>query len=447
MFTSVGASAAFLIIGLVVFILMCFKGYHTALAAFIGACIVAIGAADGWVSAIFTSFPTGVGTFIINNAMVFFSSGVFAFVMRETRTGESMANTIVGKMGAKYAPYAIFVVAALLQLAGINMYLFIVAPIVFSLMESADLPIGIGYAACIAAPPIVSFSMPGVTALPNVLPTTYLGTTLYAAPVLSLVCAIIGIVLCIIYMQYIINKARKNGQHYEVSTGDGNMQMANMEGGQFGEIEIPSFGKAILPVIEILVLAFVFQLGLGIPAMTTVCLAMWITTATVILLNWKAAKQITIKTILSRGWMDLAPFMVMAACVFGFGMVTQASACYQPLIDAFLAIDLNPYFTAWLSIALIAGLCADGIGGLIMWLSIFGGAYAANPAVDNGALHRILVSTSTTFDSLPHSAQVASGIAVFRTSYKDSYIHSFILTVCIPVIFSLAAVIMAIVFY
>ncbi len=137
----------------------------------------------------------------------------------------------------------------------------------------------------------------------------------------------------------------------------------------------------------------------------------------------------------------------MAACVYGFGSVTQASACFQPLQEAFLNININPYFSAWLSIALIAGLCADGIGGLILWLSTFGSVYAANPAVNNGALHRILVSTSTTLDSLPHSAQVATGIAMFKTSYKDSYIHSFILTVCIPVIFSLLAVVLAIAFY
>ena len=449
MFTSVGASAAFLIIGLVVFIILCFKGYHTALAAFVGACIVAFGATDGWISAIFTAFPTGVGTFIINNGMVFFSSGVFAFVMRETRTGDAMANKIVEVMGVKFSPYAIFVVAALLQLAGINMYLFIVAPMVFSLMKASDLPINIGYAACIAAPPIVSFSLPGVTAMPNVLPTTYLGTTLYAAPVLSLVCAAVGIILCIIYLQFIINKARKEGRGYVEQNSEGSPEgvAIDVSGGQFGEIPIPSFGKAILPVIEILVLAFFFQMGLGVAALTSVCFSMWITTATVMLLNLEATKKITVKTILSRGWMDLAPFMVMAACVYGFGSVTQASACFQPLQEAFLNFNMNPYFSAWLSIALIAGLCADGIGGLILWLSTFGSAYAANPAVNNGALHRILVSTSTTLDSLPHSGQVATGIAMFKTSYKESYIHSFILTVIIPIIFSLLAVVLAIIFY
>ncbi|MCR5785419.1 MAG: GntP family permease [Eubacterium sp.] len=448
MFTSVGVSAAFLIAGLIIFIVMCFKGFHTAFAAFAGAVVVAFGATDGWASAVLTSFPTGVGTFVINNAMIFFSSGVFAFVMRETRTGEAMANTIVDKMGVKYAPYAIFIVSALLQLAGISMYQFIVAPIVFSMMKSANLPLNIGYAAAIAAPPIISFTLPGVTALPNVLPTTYLGTTLYAAPAMSLVIAIVGIVLCIIYLQYIINRARVKGIGYsENSEGSTEVQCADLSGGQFGEIEIPSFKKSLIPVVMILVLAFAFQIGLGWEAMPTVCAAMWITSAVVLLINIDTAKKISLKTILSRGWMDLCPFMVMAACVYGFGTVTQASACFEPLQNMFLSLDMNPYFTAWLSIALIAGLCADGIGGMIMWLSVFGSTYVAMPNVNAGALHRIIVSTATTFDSLPHSSAVATGIAVFRTNYKESYIHSFILTVCIPVIFSLLAVGIAVLFY
>ena len=449
MFSSVAASAVFLVLGLTVFIVLCFKGFHTALAALLGAMIVAIGATDGWASAIFTAFPTGVGTFITNNAMVFFSSGVFAFVMRETRSGDAMADKVIKLMGVKYAPFAIIVVSALLQLAGINMYLFIVTPMVFSLMKAADLPIGIGYAAAIAAPPIISFTLPGVTALPNVLPTTVLGTTLYAAPVLSLVTSAIGIVLMILYMQFIIKRARRKGLHYEEPGGGSTMVASpDMSGGQFGQFEAPSFTKSILPVVTVLVLAAVFQLVIGLDAVTTVCLAMWITVAEVIFMNWDVChRKITIKTILSRGFMDLAPFMVMAACVYGFGMVTQASACFKPLQDMFLSINVNPYFSAWLSIALIAGLCADGIGGLILWLGVFGQTYAAMPNVNVGALHRILVSTSTTFDSLPHSAQVATGIAVFKTTYKDSYIHSFVLTVVIPVIFSLAAVLMAIIFY
>ena len=57
------------------------------------------------------------------------------------------------------------------------------------------------------------------------------------------------------------------------------------------------------------------------------------------------------------------------------------------------------------------------------------------------------MSAATTFDSLPHSAHIAQGLALFKTDHKESYKYTFVLTVVFPVIFSLVAVIGAILFY
>ena len=89
----------------------------------------------------------------------------------------------------------------------------------------------------------------------------------------------------------------------------------------------------------------------------------------------------------------------------------------------------------------------DGISGMTMWLGTFGAQFAAMPGVDPGALHRILVASSTTFDSLPHSPMLAQGMGVFKTDFKESYKYSFVLTVLFPVIFSLVGVVIAIIFY
>jgi H+/gluconate symporter-like permease len=84
---------------------------------------------------------------------------------------------------------------------------------------------------------------------------------------------------------------------------------------------------------------------------------------------------------------------------------------------------------------------------MVMWLGVFGAQFVAMLGVDAGALHRIVVSASTTFDSLPHSPMLAQGMGVFKTNFKESYKYSFILTVVFPVIFSLFGVILAIIFY
>lgn len=447
--SSVPVSAALLIIGIVLFVVMCYKGIHTAVSAIIASAIVALGSSSGFLTTITDTWSTGLGNFALQSGLAFISAGLFSYLMRETRSGEAIAEKFIAIIGADHSPYIIAVTAAILQLAGIQSYIFIVATMTFSLMKKANLPIYIGYAACIAVPPIVTFTMPGVTAMPNVLPTMMLGTTTWAAPGLSLATAAVGIILMIIYMQHLIKQARKKGIGY--TTNEEDEYGANK---LFGDIELPAFWKSVLPIVLVIALAAVFQLGIGWSAMNALIFAMWITSGVVVLLNWNVViHQIKITRALSQGCTEMFPFIVMSGCVYGFGMVTQASACFKPLQEAILNIHLNPYITCWLSVCLIAALCADGVSGMVMWLSIFGSQYgvgsemALSGQVNPAAIHRIAVSAATTFDSLPHSPMLAQGMAVFKTNMKESYKYSFVLTVVFPVIFSLVAVVGAIIFY
>ena len=444
--STVPVSAILLVLGIVLFVVLCYKGINTAVSAIIAAALVALGSSDGFVITMTTTWIRGVGDFIAQNGLGFISAGLFSYLMRETKSGEAMAAALIKITGADLSPYIIAVVAALLQLAGINTYIFIVATMTFALMKQANLPIYIGYAACIAVPPIVTFTLPGVTAMPNVLPTTFLGTSTFAAPVLSLVTAAVGIVLVIVYMQHLIKQARKKGIGYTEPEGEG----LTLGGGHGAEITPPAFWKSILPIVLVIALTAVFQFLCGLNAMQSLIFSMWITAAVIVLLNWDTCiHKIKLGRILSQGCTEMFGFIFMAGCVYGFGQVTAASACFDTLIQAFLNINLNPYLTCWLSVCLIAALCADGVGGMVMWLSIFGAqfgvgnAYGVNPA----AIHRIAVSAATTFDSLPHSAMLAQGMAVFKTNLKESYKYSFVLTVLFPVIFSLVAVVGAIIFY
>ena len=443
--SSVPVSAALLVIGIILFVVLCYKGVHTAVSAIIASAVVALGSSTGFLDTITSTWSSGLGDFALENGFAFISAGLFSYLMRETRSGEAIADKFINIIGADHSPYIIAVTAAVLQLAGIQSYIFIVATMTFSLMKRANLPIYIGYAACIAVPPIVTFTMPGVSAMPNVLPTTFLGTTTWSAPVLSCVTALVGIVLMVLYMQYLIKKARKNNIGYTTDEADeyGASKM-------FGDIALPAFWKSILPIILVIVLTGVFQLVIGLSAINSLIFGMWITSGVVILLNWNVViHQIKITRALSQGCTEMFPFIVMSGCVYGFGMVTKASACFQPLLDMIMGIHVNPYLTCWISVCLIAAVCADGVSGMVMWLSIFGSQYGQGNAmgVNPAAVHRIVVSAATTFDSLPHSPMLAQGMAVFKTNMKESYKYSFVLTVIFPVIFSLVAVLGAIIFY
>ena len=443
MLTSIPVSTAILVVSIVLFVVMCYKGVHTATAALIASAIMAFGTTDGWVTTMTTTWASGMGTFATQYALAFMSAGIFSYLMRETKCGEAIGQTFIKYVGGDNAPFILAIVAAILQLAGIQTYIFIVAAMAFGLMKAANLPIYIGYAAVVAVPPIVSFTLPGVTAMPNVLPTSFLGTTTWAAPGLSIAISVLGILMAVFYLRYLIKQARRKGIGY---TTDASKEYGASK--EFGDVPTPPFWKAILPIVLVIALTSIFQLVMNMTAVNALIFGMWITAGVTAVLHFDVVvHKITIPRALSQGTTEMFPFIMMSGCVFGFGLVAQKAACMDYLIQKIMSINVNPYLTAWLSVCLIAALCADGISGMTMWLGTFGAQFAAMPGVDPGALHRILVASSTTFDSLPHSPMLAQGMGVFKTDFKESYKYSFVLTVVFPVIFSLVGVIIAIIFY
>ena len=139
-------------------------------------------------------------------------------------------------------------------------------------------------------------------------------------------------------------------------------------------------------------------------------------------------------------------FLMLAGCVYGFGQVITSAACITPIQNAILTLNLNPYITAMISVSVIAGLCTDGITAMMIWLPMFGQSYL-DMGVNPGALRRLLLCTTQTFDSLPHAQSVANTLGVFGLTHKQAYKELFITTVVFPVIFSVFCCICCIIFY
>ena len=55
MLTSIPVSTAILVVSIVLFVVMCYKGVHTATAALIASAIMAFGTTDGWVTTMTTT--------------------------------------------------------------------------------------------------------------------------------------------------------------------------------------------------------------------------------------------------------------------------------------------------------------------------------------------------------------------------------------------------------
>jgi H+/gluconate symporter-like permease len=287
--------------------------------------------------------------------------------------------------------------------------------------------------------PAINFCMP-VPNVPGSLVNQFLGTSLFDAPVLSIGVGLLGIVMFVFYELYLVKKARTNGEGY-----DG----PEVEDLDLDDSQLPSFLTSVLPLVAVVVAAIVFsQINLTYDTWSTilVALAQFVGVVVLVALQFNRCKKIGFVRILSQGCTSMWGFLMLAGCVYGFGCVVTSCAAMEPVQNWVLGLSLNPYITAMISVAIIAALCTDGITAMMMWLPIFGQPYL-DMGVNAGALRRLLLCTTQTFDSLPHAQSVANTLGVFGLTHKDAYKELFVTTVIFPVIFSIVCCICCIIFY
>lgn len=444
MLTTVTGSAILLILGVVVFIILCFKGMNTGIAAVIAAAIVALGSTEGWLTTMFDSFQAGVGTAATNYALMFMASGIFSYVMSETRAGEALAMKLLHKIGNDKAPFIVFLISAILVAGGIGNYVFIVAPISWALMKAADLPNYVGFIGMSVAAPVIGTCVPGMPSAINIIPTTYLGTSVWAAPVMSIVLTIFALALSLPYVWHVMRQAQRRGEHWVEPSNTESYAMMGSTARECEE-EYPHFAIGLVAILLVVFLSGGLEQLFHLSSSQAVTFALLIGSAFIILAKYDVCiKKLGLIKIMSRGGFSMINFMIILGFITGFGNCTKASACFQPLQDLIMSIDVNPYVTAWISVALITGLCASGGAGSTIWLTMFGSTFANMPGVDVNNLHRIIVTTGTTFDSLPHASSVAGAFAAFKLSYKEGYGKYFVTTVIIPMLYSGLAVLISI---
>ena len=447
MFTNVTISAIFVILAVVVFILLCFKGMHTGIAALIAAFIAAFGSADSLATSLFVTFPSGVGGLVTMMFFVFTASGLFATMMEKTGCAMSVGKTMVKLLGVDRAWIAISLTTVLLLLAGVGTYTYVIVVLALPLMKAANLPKKVGMIAALGIATDISFCFP-VANVPGSLPNGILGTTIFSAPILSCATGVLGVFMFVMWMLHMVKKARRNGEGYD---GDEDVGEVDTD-----TSELPSFTSSVIPLVVVVAAAMlmaVVKIGgqdfatlTGIDPTAQVAIAQLCGCLAVGILHFGRCKQEGFLKLVSQGAPSMWGFLVLAGCVYGFGQVVTQAACIEPLTTAVLNLNLSPYITAMVSVAIIAGLCTDGISAMMVWLPMFGSAYL-DMGVNPGALRRLLLCTSQTFDSMPHAQSTAITLGVFGLTHKKAYWDMFVTTVIFPVIFSIFCCICCIIFY
>lgn len=437
MSTEIMISLIVVIIAFVLFFYMSFKGVNLFLTVFACVALVSLCTAGG-LSTIFTGFMPSVSGMFQNFFLLYTIGGAFGFCLMESGLGSAMAVHLIKVFGEKWIAVVLFVFTSLMMAAGVASYQYAILAISLPILKKLNMPRKVALAAMSAGAGSVAYGiLIGMPNALNIAPTTYLGTTTMAGPVISLVCTAVAIVFIILYLQRLTVRCKAKGEGF-VSYDDDPVAEED-------ESTLPAAWKGYLCVASIIGLSLVFQ-WLGFASLHATIYAQVLSIILLFLLVGKKHLVHPFQTCV-RGIQGSILPVIFISIVLGYGSVVQQTPVFAWLVEKVLSMNMHPYLLTLVAVALLSGMTANGTGGVTLFMNTFGANILANTAINMGAVHRIAAIAGCSFDSLPHNGAIAFQLSVFKLSYKEGYFQQFMMSVLVPLVCGVIAVIMAMIIY
>lgn len=370
------------------------------------------------------TYMGGVVNFVKGYWLMFMLGAIFGAVMEESGAASSIAQLIVKGLGTRNAAFAVTIAAGLLTYGGVASMVIVFAmyPVALALFKKANLtrtliPAAIGAGAFSFA----TGMLPGSPQPINVLPTTYLSTSVTAAPTVGLICAAFTLAAFFFYFRFESNRRTKLGMAFEMDdfvTGTLNKE-AELEAS--GKVPNPWL-SLIPPVAVVLTLNLIKMESWDVHAslLTGIILC--------IALFFKNIKNPLDS--LSKGANNSIIAIMNTGAVIGIGAVIKATPGFQNLVDTVLSFGGNPLIAFGAATSIIAGATASGQGGLGIALSSLAEPYMA-AGVAPEILHRVGTIACLGLDSLPHNGAIVTLMVMTGMDHKRSYMPVFWTTVVI----------------
>ena len=254
-----------------------------------------------------------------------------------------------------------------------------------------------------------------------------------AAPMVGVVSGIVVLVMSVVYILHITNKARANGEHFEI---DASLANVNIDEDQ----NLPNVLLSVLPIVVVLIVLNVFK--------QDVLVAMACGSLACALLFWKTltGAEGGVMGVFEYSAKNAAIAIVNTAVIVGFGSVVRTTDAFQQLIEIANSTDGSPLISLGAMTTILAGACGSGSGGLSIALEALAGKYLAM-GIAPEIIHRIAVVACVGLDSLPHAGALYTVFTLTGTSVKESYKPIFVTTVVFTLIGLVVAVFMGSIMY
>lgn len=428
-------------IALIIFLAM--KGFSIIIVAPIASILVILSNGMDFFPALIggeNSYMIGLAGFVINYFGVFLLGAILAQYIEKSGAAQAIAEKVLSITGTK-SPFpvllAIFAISAILTLGGISLFvvLFVVIPLAKPLFKRLDIawnlvviPVFMGIGT------FTMTMMPGTPSIQNVVPTTYLGTTLTAAPLLGIVGTIVAIVSGVIYLRFALNRSIKNGETYAPYAHEAE------ETGELRE-KTPSFLRSILPIISLIAIILVGS-AMEVNNIVYIGLAVGILVAAIFLHPYVPSHTEALN-LGANG--SIAPIFFTASAV-AFGVVITMAPGFGAIAEAIFSVPGDPLISLSAASAALGAITGSSSGALGIVMEAFAETYL-NMGVNPEAMHRISAMVSSMFNGLPHSGAILSMFALTGLTHKNAYKYSFLSTTIPSVVAFLVTIILGILIY
>ncbi len=388
-------------------------------------------------------------TFIQAYFPLFLVGSVFGKIMGDSGAAKVVARTIAKLIGEEKAILVVVLATAILTYFGVSLFVvvFAVYPIAVELFRKADIPKRlIAPAIALGGFTFTMTAMPGSPQSINAIPTTYLGTDIYAAPILGILASVVMFSLGMIYLTKQSKKANDAGEGY--GNHDDGIVISSKDD------ELPSIFASILPLLVVCIGNFFFvwffkqqsvinyyakqyKLEVASPVNTTWGIVITISLASVIaLILYRKNIKYFNKTITDGSVGSLLPIFNTAS-ENGYGGVIKLMPGFAALQTVLLSISVFPLLKIALATTALAAVVGSSSAGTALALSTFNDAFLQMMTTYNipaEVVHRVVLVSAGCLDSLPHCGAVITLLTVTHLTHKESFKDIAVNTIVIPFI-------------
>ena len=427
------------LLGIGILILAVFKGISPLLTGvFTALWIIIFNNVPVWDSMV-TGYLASLTGFIKQMMLILLMGSIFGEFMQKSRFAESISYNIVDLLGPQRGIAAITVITWVLSYSGISalVIMFVVYPIALYICHLADIPRRlIPGMLCLGSCVCTMTMIPGTPTSTNLVATNYLGTDIYAAPVLGMILAVFAGALGLIYLTWQNTRYKANGEHF--TPGRGNVVEELTEEARKA---LPKWYVAFVPVAIIFVGNLIFN-RIGLNSTFGVCISMTIAVIYVILCTRRSTSLADIIGSLNKCAEKATLVTMNSAAIVGIAGVIKV----VPALDVFKGLIKNiegpPLLAAVLAVDILCGITASSVGGLQIWCELLG-KHFLELGVNAQQLHRLITVAAGTLDSLPHCGGNLSYMIVCDLTYQEAYLPIFVATCVIPLITQFLGVLLA----